>query len=79
MEQPLEDSLCKSLQGLDNVSSEGSNAFDDIAEVVDTIGEKYQSGLTWSKELQGKLTLVKRYLNGDYHIRITTSKLNYEN
>ncbi|KAK2566145.1 hypothetical protein P5673_009592, partial [Acropora cervicornis] len=37
-----------------------SNAFDDIAEVVDTLGDKYQSGLTWSNELQRKLKLVKR-------------------
>ena len=67
-------SLRKSLQGLDYVSSEGSKAFDDIAEVVDSLGDKYQCGLTWSKELQRKLKLVKRYLKGDYKVRITTSK-----
>lgn len=72
-------SLRKSLQGLDYVSSEGSKAFDDIVEVVDTLGDKYQCGLIWSKELQRKLKLVKHCMKGDYKVRITTSKLNFEN
>ena len=63
-------SLRKSLQGLDYVSSEGAKAFDDIAEVVDKLGDNYQGGMSWSKELIRKLKLVKRYLKGDYKVRM---------
>ena len=65
-----EQSLRKSLQGLDNVSSEGAKAFDDIAEVVDKLGDNYQGGMSWSKELIRKLKLMKRYLKGDFKVRI---------
>ena len=63
-------SLRKSLQGLDYVSSEGAKAFDDIAEVVDKLGDNYQGGMSWSKELIRKLKLMKRYLKGDFKVRI---------
>ncbi|KAK3732459.1 hypothetical protein QZH41_014902, partial [Actinostola sp. cb2023] len=59
-------SVRKSLQGLDYVSSEGAKAFDDIADVIDKLGDNYNNGLTWSKELAQKLKLAKRYLKGDY-------------
>ena len=64
-------SLRKSLHGLDYVSSEGAKAFDDIAEVVDKLGDNYQGGMSWSKELIRKLKLMKRYLKGDFKVRIT--------
>jgi len=61
-------SVRKSLQGLDYVSSEGAKAFDDIADVIDKLGDNYNNGLTWSKELAQKLKLAKRYLKGDYKV-----------
>ena len=63
-------SLCKSLQGLDYVSSEGAKAFDDIAEVADKLGDNYQGRILLYKELIRKLKLVKRYLKGNYKVRI---------
>ena len=64
-------SLRQSLQGLDYVSSEGAKAFDDIAEVVDKLGDNYLGGMSWSKELIRELKLMKRYLKGDFKLRIT--------
>ena len=59
------------MQGLDYISSEGAKAFDDIAEVVDKLGDNYQRGMSWSKELIRKPKLMKRYLKGDFKVRIT--------
>ena len=67
-------SLRKSLQGLDYVSSEGAKAFDDIAEVVDKLGDNYQGGMSWSEELIRKLKLMKRYLKGDFKVSITIAR-----
>jgi len=58
----------KSLQGLDYVSSEGSKAFDDLADIVDKIGDNYPTGFSWSKDLTKKLKMAKRYLKGDYKV-----------
>ena len=67
-------SLRKSLQGLDYVSSEGPKAFDDIAEVVDKLGDNYQGGMSGSEELIRKLKLMKRYLKGDFKVSITIAR-----
>ena len=67
-------SLRKSLQGLDYVSSEGAKAFDDIAEVVDKLGDNYQGGMSWSEELIKKLKLMRRYLKGDCKVSITIAR-----
>ncbi|KAK2549835.1 hypothetical protein P5673_029657 [Acropora cervicornis] len=61
-------SLHKPLQGLDYVSSEGAQAFHDIAEVADKLGDNYQGGMSWSEELIRKLKLMKRYLKGDFKV-----------
>ena len=42
-------SLRKSLQGLDYISSAGGQAFDDIADVVNRLGDKFM-GMTWARE-----------------------------
>ncbi|KAK3735295.1 hypothetical protein QZH41_000231 [Actinostola sp. cb2023] len=68
-------SVRKSLQGLDYVSSEGAKAFDDIADVIDKLGDNYNNGLTWSKELAQKLKLAKRYLKGDYKLKSTVPEI----
>ncbi|KAK3716238.1 hypothetical protein QZH41_006218 [Actinostola sp. cb2023] len=64
-------SVRKSLQGLDYVSSEGAKAFDDIDDIIERVGDKYQGGMTWSKQLIQKLKLGKRYLKGDYKVHVS--------
>jgi hypothetical protein len=61
-------SMRKSLQGLDYFSADGAKAFDDLQEVVEKLGDCYQRGMSWSKEMSKKLKLAKRYLKGDYKV-----------
>ena len=42
-------SLRKSLQGLDYISSAGGQAFDDLADVVNRLRDKFM-GMTWARE-----------------------------
>jgi hypothetical protein len=58
----------KSLQGLDYFSAEGAKAFDDLVEVADKLGDNYENGLSWSKEVISKLKLAKRYFKEDYKV-----------
>ena len=57
----------KSLQGLDYVSSAGSQAFDDLSDVVDRLGEELM-GMTWAREIKERLKSAKRYLKRDYKV-----------
>lgn len=59
-------SMRKSLQGLDYFSADGAKAFDDLQEVLEKLGDRYQRGMSWSKEISKNLKLAKRYLKGDY-------------
>ncbi len=58
----------KSLQDLDYSSAEGAKAFDDLVEVADKLGDNYENGLSWSKEVISKLKLAKRYFKEDYKV-----------
>jgi len=62
-----------SLQGLDYFSADGSKAFDDIIDVVDKLGDKYGCTLAWSKEQISKLQTAKRYLKGDYKVKLSST------
>ena len=57
----------KSLQGLDYITSAGTEAFDDLCEVVKTLGDLGQ-GMRWSKEQQDHLRASKHYLKSDYKV-----------
>lgn len=57
----------KSLQGLDYVSSEGAQAFDDLADIVERLGDAGQ-GMDWAKDLQNRMRTGKRYLKSDYKV-----------
>ena len=57
----------KSLQGLDYVSSAGAQAFEDLADIVEKLGDAGQ-GLDWTKQLQSSLRAGKRYLKSDYKV-----------
>ena len=61
-------SVQKSLQGLDYLSAEGGQAFDDLCYVVDKLGDCGYKGMTWAKEQRAQLTSAKRYLKSDYKV-----------
>ena len=67
-------SVRKSLQGLDYVSAEGAKAFDELADVIDRLGDKHGKGLSWAKDQNEKLKLAKRYLKGDFMVGIRKFK-----
>ena len=69
-------SVRKSLQGLDYVSAEGAKAFDELADVIDKLGDKHGKGLSWAKDQNEKLKLAKRYFKG--HVKISVRKFKAE-
>ena len=62
-------STCKSLQGLDYVSSTGAQGFEELLDVVEKIGY-LGKGMDWAKDVQNRLCVGKRYLEGDYKLCI---------
>jgi len=58
----------KSLQGLDYVSAEGAKAFDELAAIIDQLGDNYGKGLSWAKDQSEKLKMAKRYLKADFKV-----------
>lgn len=56
--------------GLDYISAAGAKAFDELEKVVDKLGDDYGKGFTWAKVQKEKLQLAKRYLKGDYKVRV---------
>lgn len=60
-------SVRKSLQGLDYVSAEGAKAFDELAAVIENLGD-YGKGLSWAKSQCEKLKQTKCYLKGDFKV-----------
>ena len=59
----------KSLQGLDYVSTEGSEAIDVLEEAVETLEQNGVDGF-WSKEMKANLKNGKRYLKNEYQAHI---------
>ena len=59
----------KSLQGLDYVSTEGSEAFDVLEEAVETLEQNGVDGF-WSKEMKANLKNGKRYLKNEHQAHI---------
>ena len=57
----------KSLQGLDYISSAGAQAFEDLIDIVERLGDVGQ-GMGWTKNLQTRLRDGKRYLKSDYKV-----------
>ena len=58
----------KSLQGLDYVTSAGAQGFEDLADVVERLGDAGQ-GMGWTKDIQIRLGAAKRYLKSDYKVQ----------
>ena len=63
-------SVRTSLQGLDYVSSAGAGAFDDLCDVVETLGDVGQ-GMGWAKQQEDNLRASKRYLKSDFKVGVT--------
>ena len=60
-------SVRKSLQGHDNFSAQGVEAFDHLGKLVDKLvdcGKTQQ----WRREIKQQLRLSKQYLTGDYKV-----------
>ncbi|KAK3709651.1 hypothetical protein QZH41_010981, partial [Actinostola sp. cb2023] len=63
----------KSLQGLDYISAEGSQAFDELCHVVERLGDCFK-GMTWTKEQKSELKSAKRYLKSDFKLHLDSGK-----
>ena len=57
----------KSLQGLDYISSAGAQAFEELIDIVERLGDVGQ-GIGWTKNLQTRLRDGKRYLKSVYKV-----------
>ena len=67
----------KSLQGLDYISCLGAEAFDDLLEVIEILGDAGE-GMGWMKRQQHQLRESKRYLKSDYKVCSTSRRSTME-
>ena len=67
-------SVRKSLQGLDNFSAQGSQAFDDLAKLTDNLVDCGKPP-EWARDVKQHPRSSKQYLKGDYKARIIISLL----
>ena len=61
-------SVRKSLQELDYVSSNGTQAFDDLCDVAQRLGDDFM-GKSWAREQKEHLKNTKRYLKSDFKVK----------
>ena len=66
-------SVQTSVQGLDYVSAAGAEAFDDLCDVVETLGNVGQ-GMRWAKQQENNLRASKRYLKSDFKVGVTRAR-----
>ena len=59
----------KCLQGLDYISSAGAEAFDDLCNIVERLGDELM-GMSWAKEQKEQLKAAKRYLKSDFKVSV---------
>ena len=63
--------LClKVTSSLGYVSSAGSQAFEDLSDVVERLGDTGKGMMGWTKDIQSRLRLGKRYLKRDYKANV---------
>ena len=60
-------SVRKSLQGLDNFSAQGAEAFDELDKLVDKLADCGRMQV-WAREIKQQLRSSKQYLKGDYKV-----------
>ena len=63
-------SVRTSLQGLDYIRCAGSQAFDDLHDVVNRLGDSFM-GMTWARKQKERLQSAKRYLKGEFKLNFT--------
>ena len=68
-------SVRTSVQGLDYVSAAGVEAFDDLCDVVETLGDVGQ-GMGWAKQQENNPCASKRYLKSDFKVGVTRVRQN---
>ena len=68
-------SMQKSLHGLDNITAEGSEAFDSLQKIVDTLVEN-GADEHWGKTMHQALKEAKRYLKMDFKTHVGRSENN---
>ena len=66
-------SVWTSVQVLDYVSAAGAEAFDDLCDVVETLGDVGQ-GMGWAKQQENNLRVSKRYLKSDFKVGVTRAR-----
>lgn len=54
------------------MSSSGAQAFEDLADVVEKLGDAGE-GMGWAKDIQSRLRAGKRYLKSDYKVGYLSS------
>ncbi|KAK3725259.1 hypothetical protein QZH41_001292 [Actinostola sp. cb2023] len=62
-------SMQKSLQGLDNITSEGTEAVDNLRKIVERLVEN-GVGEEWAESIDKSIKEVKRYLKTDYKVHV---------
>ncbi|CAB4026770.1 Transposon Tf2-6 poly, partial [Paramuricea clavata] len=62
-------SMQKSLQGLDNITAEGTQSIDSLVKIVENLVEN-AADETWGKRIQHKIKEVKRYFKTDFKAHI---------
>ena len=60
----------KVTSSLGYVSSAGSQAFEDLSDVVERLGDTGKGMMGWTKDIQSRLRLGKRYLKRDYKANV---------
>ena len=58
----------KSLQGLDNVSTEGAEGFQRITQIVEELQEEYGVSKDWCSNVMNRLKKAKCYLKTEYRV-----------
>ena len=61
------------VQGLDYVSSAGAEAFDNLCDVVETLGD-LGKGMGWAKQQENNLHASKWYLESDFKVGVTCTR-----
>ena len=64
----------KSLQGLDNTSTEGVKAFESLESLVDNL-TKHGAEAAWAQETVQKLIAGKQYLKGEYKCHLGSNEM----
>lgn len=68
--EAVEPGIRKSMRGLDNFAADGSQAFDDLKNVVRVLGQ-LGKGHEWSEKMAGMLNEGKQYLKVQYKVLLT--------